>query len=81
MKILTINPGKRTSLQYHNYRNEVMFYGGDNISYHFAGQDHRISNATDKKMVVVEVSIPIDGEKISESDIVRLEDDYGRVKK
>lgn len=38
---------------------------------------HRIK-ATDKDLVLIEVQF---GEKISEDDIVRIEDDYGRVQK
>lgn len=81
VKILRIKPGHRTSKQYHNERNEVMFLNNGEVEYFFAGQDHRISNSGKNKKSILEVSIALDGCTIKESDIVRLEDDYGRVKK
>ena len=40
------------------------------------GTDHRIENPTDTDVVFVEVQ---HGEYFGEDDIVRLEDDYGRI--
>ena len=40
------------------------------------GVMHRIANRTDEPLVLVEVQT---GEELSEDDIVRIEDDYGRV--
>ena len=39
------------------------------------GTNHRIENATDSDVVLVEVQ---HGEYFGEDDIVRLEDDFGR---
>lgn len=89
VKILTINPGERCSLQYHAKRKEfwkiiegeaILQIGEDKIDsmvgdeYEIeAGVKHRIIGKT-KPAKILEISF---GE-FDENDIVRLEDDYGR---
>jgi len=91
LKQLFVTPGAKLSLQYHHHRSEhwVIASGvasvqlGDNITdlkageyIHIpVGEKHRISNNTDKDLIIVEVQY---GEILEESDIVRLEDSFGR---
>lgn len=91
VKHLEINPHSRLSLQRHRYRAErwvvVMgtaraqleeevreLHSGDSI-YIPCGCWHRLGNASDAPVTVVEVQL---GENLSESDIERKEDDYTR---
>lgn len=91
VKLINVNPYSRLSLQYHNKRKEFwkiiegsaeveidekkyMVNSGDNITIPL-GARHRIK-ALDKKCLILEISF---GE-FDESDIVRLEDDYDRIK-
>ncbi len=91
VKILTINPGQRLSLQYHNHRKEFWkIIEGEAIfeidSKNFDvrnGDEYEIENkmthrliGKDKPARILEISF---GE-FDENDIIRLEDDYGRVK-
>ena len=92
-KIINVNKGQQLSLQYHKHRRETWIIAsgvgevfangiwqiartGKCIHIPVLGT-HRIK-ATDKDLVLIEVQF---GEKISEDDIVRIEDDYGRVQK
>jgi len=93
VKKLVINPGEATSLQYHTHRDEELIivrgkalvergdrpplrrYIGDTHRF-YKRELHRISNTGELPMEIIEVQI---GEIISEDDIVRLEDKYGRV--
>ncbi|MFH1454709.1 MAG: phosphomannose isomerase type II C-terminal cupin domain [bacterium] len=91
VKILTINPGQRSSLQYHNHRKEfwkiiegeaVFEVNGKKIDAKI-GDESNIENKITHRLVgkdepakILEISF---GE-FDEDDIVRLEDDYGRVK-
>ena len=92
-KIINVKKGQQLSLQYHKHRSETCIIAsgvgevfangiwkiartGKCIHIPVLGP-HRI-NATDKDLVLIEVQF---GEKISEDDIVRIEDDYGRVQK
>ncbi len=92
LKILVINPGHAISLQKHKHRAEhwtvaegsglvtrgskvYKLKTGDDI-YIQKGQKHRISNKGKKPVTIVEVQF---GEIISEDDIIRYEDHYGRV--
>ena len=92
VKILQINERKRFSLQYHKGREEFWEFldnkakvtvGNKKYIAHKGsrffirkGQLHRIE-ALDKPVKVLEVSFG----KVDEKDIVRLEDDFNRVKK
>ncbi len=92
IKEININPGKKQSLQRHKNRSEYwqiisgkgMVYledskcileKTDNI-FIPQGDLHRLENIGDEILTLIEIQI---GEKISEEDIERLEDDFGRV--
>ncbi len=92
IKEMTINPGKKQSLQRHKNRSEYwqiingkgMVYledskfkleKNDNI-FIPQGDLHRLENIGKDLLKIVEIQI---GKKISEDDIERLEDDFGRV--
>lgn len=91
VKELTILPGGKLSLQYHNKRAEyhVIVQGdptvqiGDEtvqcvqgMSYFIPiGKQHRVFNGTETTVKILEIQI---GESFEEDDIVRLDDDYGR---
>jgi mannose-6-phosphate isomerase-like protein (cupin superfamily) len=89
---MNIKPGKKQSLQRHKNRSEYwqiisgsgMVYledskfkldKNDNI-YIPQGDLHRLENIGKDLLKIVEIQI---GKKISEDDIERLEDDFGRV--
>ena len=91
VKIITVNPGARTSLQYHEHRDEswtvlegelYMRFGEDfstgAIVHIGRTEKHRIENLGDVPLVILEVWL---GEDLREDDIVRLEDDYGRAER
>lgn len=92
IKKIVVDPFRRTSLQYHNKRREVWlvvegeglcYQDSENILPLYPGQElvidekehHRIINTADTPLVIIETQY---GE-CDEEDIVRLEDDYGRV--
>jgi len=68
IKILHVGEGKRTSLQYHERKVEVMFYIDGSFEVIAPRVIHRLVGPVD----VLEVSMG------SDEDVVRLEDDYGR---
>lgn len=90
-KILYIYPMQSLSLQYHNYRSEiwspldkgVQAQIGDDVFGLTVGmnytvmkqQAHRLSNPTQNVLRVLEVAVGAP----DENDIVRLEDNYGRL--
>jgi len=90
-KIITINEGQQLSLQKHEHRDETWTIArgkGEIFSGNFwqiarkgkvvkikRGSEHR-AKAIGDQLVIIEVQ---HGEKLSEDDIVRIEDDYGRV--
>jgi mannose-6-phosphate isomerase-like protein (cupin superfamily) len=92
VKKLIVEPGKRLSLQKHNRRAEHWFVtGGKGIVTVgekeiplIAGQSvdipkgvqHRIMNTGDVSFVLIEVQA---GDYFGEDDIIRIEDDFGRV--
>ena len=69
VKILEVDEGHRTSLQYHNKKNEMMYYEDGRVVFIPPGLPHRLVGP----VKVLEVSWNGD-----DSDIVRLEDDYNR---
>ena len=94
IKVLRINPGQSISLQYHLHRSEDWHFvqgigmvevGGirhavmaPRARLHVPAMvAHRIHNTGMEDLVVVEVQV---GDPISEEDIVRLDDMYGRGK-
>jgi mannose-6-phosphate isomerase-like protein (cupin superfamily) len=90
VKIITVNPGQRLSLQRHKYREEHWFIveGKADITiegvnyglYTFnhvgivSGRWHRVANNQQIPLVFVEIQIG----RCDENDIERKEDDYGR---
>lgn len=91
VKRLTVNPGKKLSLQLHHQRAEhwIVVKGtatitrGDEIidlrenesTYIPVGMKHRLENATDELLEIIEVQ---SGNYLGEDDIVRFDDDFGR---
>ena len=91
VKRIEVNPGKKLSLQLHHKRSEhwVVVQGcarltvgeqtatlAPNESIYVPMQvKHRIENATDQTLVMVEVQC---GDYLGEDDIVRFSDDFGR---
>ena len=92
IKIIEVTPGARLSLQSHEHRNEhwtvvdgsaVVELDGDESTlernqsiYIPATSKHRLSNRTEKSVKIIEVQV---GTYLGEDDIVRYEDDFGRV--
>jgi mannose-6-phosphate isomerase len=92
VKSLRVEPGKRLSYQRHAHRSEhwfvvsgtgVVVLDGDSIEVGPAaaidvpvGTAHRIASTGDGDLVFIEVQT---GDYFGEDDIVRLEDDFGRV--
>jgi len=91
VKILTINPGQRCSLQYHNHRKEfwkliegeAIIEIGDKKIDAKVGENFEIPPKTNHRINgknipgrILEISFG----DFDENDIVRLEDDYGRIK-
>ena len=92
VKVITVIPGQKLSLQYHHKRSEhwVVVKGtitaqvGEDFHivnkngsiYIPTGAKHRIVNDSLESAVLIEVQV---GDYLGEDDIVRLEDHYGRV--
>jgi len=93
IKHIVIYPFKELSLQYHNHRDEywVVLAGSGNIvldgqlmrvskgSFLHIPKNtvHKVINDSDKNLEIIEIQL---GSLLSESDIVRIEDKYGRDK-
>jgi mannose-6-phosphate isomerase len=92
VKRLVVHPGKRLSYQRHSHRAEHWFivagtatvtldgavtqvHAGEAIDIPLEGA-HRVANEGDADVVLIEVQR---GTYFGEDDIVRLDDDYGRV--
>lgn len=91
VKRITVNPGKKLSLQLHHKRSEhwVVVKGiatvtQDDKEFELQenestfipiGVKHRLENATDKPLEIIEVQV---GSYLGEDDIVRFDDDFGR---
>jgi mannose-6-phosphate isomerase len=91
VKIITVKPKGKLSLQYHHYRQEhwyvVQGKGKLTLGNSFwtlnpgdhadipLGMQHRIENIGEEDLIFVEVQT---GQSFDENDIVRVEDDYGR---
>jgi mannose-6-phosphate isomerase-like protein (cupin superfamily) len=92
VKKIVVNPGEAPSYQYHFKRSEVWVIVrgtaqvkvNDDIHYYKVGDiifipkeaKHQIQNIGEGDLVFIEVQL---GEYFGEDDIVRLEDNYGRV--
>ena len=93
LKRIEVEPGKRLSYQYHSKRDEAwtivegeglitideiskIYKPGETVLINRL-QRHRIENQGKAKLVFIEVQT---GSYFGEDDIVRLEDDYNRIK-
>lgn len=93
IKQLTVAPGGVLSQQYHNHRSEhwICLQGAGRYQNHVTegtirtgesiyipvGKVHRLENIGVIPLEILEIQL---GESVSEEDIVRLEDKYGRCK-
>lgn len=91
VKRITVYPGKRLSLQKHNFRsehwtivsgtaevtigNKKMECTANQSTYISIGERHRLANKGSDNLEVIEVSL---GSIVSEDDIIRFDDDFGR---
>jgi mannose-1-phosphate guanylyltransferase / mannose-6-phosphate isomerase len=92
VKRVSIKPGERLSMQYHQHRSEhwVVVEGAAKVqnadrtmtlkpnesTYIPAGTKHCLMNNSDQPLQIIEVQT---GPYLGEDDIVRLEDKYGRI--
>lgn len=92
VKRLTVDPKLRFSLQYHKSRSEYwIITKGKGMAtigqrhrllrpgtmiYVPVGVQHRVENKLDEPLEFIEIQM---GDVLSEEDIVRLEDDFGRI--
>lgn len=92
VKRITVMPGKILSLQMHHHRaehwiiaqgtaevtlgNKIFKAPQDTPVYIQKEQKHRIANRTEEPLIFIEVQT---GDTLDENDIVRFEDQYGRV--
>ena len=92
VKRITVYPGGKLSLQYHNHRSEhwtivsgigsvkagsrSKMIGSNESIYIDIKEIHSIENSHDKELVFIEVQ---HGEILEENDIVRISDIYGRL--
>jgi mannose-6-phosphate isomerase len=92
IKHIKVNPRKRLSLQYHFKRDEhwtiikgtgiaqlndkSIVLGINDTIFIPKKSKHRITNNTDDFVEFIEIQI---GDYLGEDDIVRLEDDFGRI--
>jgi mannose-1-phosphate guanylyltransferase/mannose-6-phosphate isomerase len=94
IKRIVVNPGAKLSMQMHNHRSEhwVVVSGVATISnnqkeltlqenestYIPKTQKHRLENRSEKPLSLIEVQC---GDYVGEDDIVRFDDQYGRIEK
>ena len=94
IKRIIVNPGAKLSLQMHHHRSEhwVVVSGVATITnndveltlqenestYIPKTQKHRLENRSEKPLTIVEVQC---GDYVGEDDIVRFDDQYGRIEK
>ena len=92
VKLINVKSGQKLSLQKHKYRSEhwVIVNGKATVqidnkfltlrenqsTYIPKGIKHRLSNETKKDLIIIEVQ---SGSYIGEDDIIRFEDNYGRI--
>ena len=94
VKKISIEPGKRLSLQSHGKRDElwtivsgkgIAEVDGLEVTLSYGqtidirrGQSHRMKNTGTERLIYIEVQT---GEYFGEDDIIRYQDDYGRAVK
>ena len=94
IKRIVVNPGAKLSMQMHNHSSEhwVVVSGVATISnnqkeltlqenestYIPKTQKHRLENRSEKPLAIIEVQC---GDYVGEDDIVRFDDQYGRIEK
>ncbi len=94
IKRIVVNPGEKLSMQMHNHRSEhwVVVSGVATITnndveltlqenestYIPKTQKHRLENRSEKPLAIIEVQC---GDYVGEDDIVRFDDQYGRIEK
>ena len=92
VKQLIVHPNNKLSLQKHRHRTEhwIVVRGQATIevdekkftleageySYIPLGSKHRLSNESNEDLIIIEVQC---GEILEESDIIRFDDNYGRL--
>lgn len=92
VKLITVAPGQKLSLQYHHNRaehwvvtqgNAIVQVGEEEFEtgpgeyrYIPLAQKHRLTNVGDTELVLIEVQF---GSYLGEDDIVRIDDEYGRI--
>jgi mannose-1-phosphate guanylyltransferase/mannose-6-phosphate isomerase len=92
IKNITVLPGKKLSLQMHYHRSEhwvvvkgmacvqvnekKFFVRPGESTFIRAGEKHRLSNPSKVPLEIIEVQL---GEYVAEDDIVRFDDDFGRM--
>lgn len=92
VKLIHVKAGSRLSLQYHNQRREfwkvvqgpvLVEIAGKELTGHTGSEfeipvktNHRLSGAKENDGIILEISYG----HFDESDIVRVQDDYGRMK-
>jgi mannose-6-phosphate isomerase len=93
LKRIEVNPESRLSYQFHNGRAEtwVIIQGNakvtlDDADHYYKKGDtviipklskHRVENVSKEKLIFIEVQT---GDYFDEDDIVRIDDDYNRIK-
>ena len=91
VKIIHVNPGQRLSVQSHNYRSEHWYAVKGNPTVQLGDETfvlnenesidipvkavHSLQNPSDKAIEIIEIQR---GNTISEDDIIRYKDIYGR---
>ena len=91
VKRIAVKPGQKLSLQKHTHRaehwvvvtgtatvtrgDEILTLSANESTYISAGTAHRLENQTPDELHIVEVQT---GSILTEEDIIRLDDDYGR---
>lgn len=86
-KILHVNEGQSLSLQYHKEKDETLFVLTGTVALYVEdekyllkeGQGYRILPGVKHKLVAIETSRVIEASTAHMNDVVRLQDDYGRV--
>ena len=91
VKRIIVHPGQRLSLQKHEHRSEYWVIVSGRGIFSLDGKDrdisvgesvfipvqsvHRVQNTGDEPLLIIETQLG----RCDEDDIIRLEDDYGRV--